>query len=234
MAMTLQQMRDYIRLHLDLDEDDLPNTLVDIFIREGSKRVERAEVRWPFYEATYPLATAPGVADYDKTAISDELDQITALSNPTFGMLNWIGEQDYLDLLQRYPSTTSRPIYFSEWANTLSLFPTPNDVYNLTIRAYRKPNDWVAEGAGGTPDLPDELHNTVALWAMAKAYAQQEDPELQALYERQFSDELNEFRRRLNITPLSQPLVLNGGPLNRESGHYRSRRPLYSYAGGVF
>lgn len=44
MAMTLQQMRDYIRLHLDLDEDDLPNTLIDIFIREGSKRVERAEI----------------------------------------------------------------------------------------------------------------------------------------------------------------------------------------------
>jgi hypothetical protein len=57
----------------------------------------------------------------------------------------------------------------------------------------------------------------VATWALSKAYAQQEDPELSALYERQFSDELNEYRRRLTITPHEQPMILNGGSTRRST-----------------
>lgn len=214
MALSLQQIRDYVRLHLDLEVEDLPDQVLDVFIREGSRRIERAEPRWPFYEVSFPLTLNQNESSVAKTAIDTSLDQITAINHTpavAFPPLRWIGHDTLNDQLSNRPAALGRPYYFSEWAGSVFFFPAADIAYTLTVHGYRRAADWVSDGAGAVPDLPDELHNTVAMWAIQKAYAQQEDPELSSLYERQFLDELNEFRRRLVITPHNQPLVLNGG-----------------------
>lgn len=234
MAMTLQGIRDFVRTHLDLEVDDLPDDILDTFIRDGSKRIERAMVRWPFYEKTWIFATVSGSSDYPKSGIAADIDEISFMEiADNRSPLQWLS-MDELQTLQRLRPTTSRPYYFAEWQDTFSLFPTPDIAYGVVLRGYRVPHDWVADGAGGTPDMPDELHNTVATFALSKSYAQQEDPELSSFYERQFNDELQTYMRRISVMPLSQPLVLNGGPRTRSGRSDVLRRPLYGYAGGVF
>jgi hypothetical protein len=214
MALDLQQIRDLVRTSLDIEQEDLPDVLLDAYIREGSKRIERAEARWPFYEVRFDFAPTPSVDGlYDIAAIDPELDQIASIAISPFGPLQWIGADVLTALQGQQPSTVGRPRFYSTWAASIAFHPQLDVVYDMEVRGYRRALDWVSDGAGATPDLPDELHNTVALWALGKAYAQQEDPELAGLYERQFSDELNEFRRRLVVTPQHQPLVLNGGVL---------------------
>lgn len=215
MALTLQEIRDYVRESLDIEQDDLPDSLLDAYIREGSKRIERAEARWPFYEATYGVTLPSGETSVAKSTVGADLDQIVNIvhDNGSYPSLEWIGFDVYQELLKQQPDTTSRPMYYAEWGDTLHFFPEADTSYAVTVYGYRKAADWVSQGTGATPDLPDELHNTVAMWALQRAYSQQEDPELSALYERQFSDELNEFRRRLVLTPQKQPMVLNRGPL---------------------
>ena len=214
MALSLQQIRDYVRLHLDLEIEDLPDQVLDFFIREGSHRIERAEPRWPFYEISVPLGLLTGQSTISKAEIDPTLDQISGITHDVsvaFPPLVWVGRETINDQLSMRPNALGRPLYFSEWAGNVLFFPTPDLDYNLTVHGYRRGSDWVADGAGASPDLPEELHNTVAVWAVAKAYAQQEDELLAGLYERQFSDELNEFRRRLVVTPLHQPVVIGGG-----------------------
>lgn len=214
MALSLDQIRTYVRTHLDIEQDDLPDVILDTFIREGSKRIERAEARWPFYEAIYTWTVTPDPTGlYDKAAIDPELDQIANISLGTFGPLQWVGPDVMTELRAQQPESVGRPRFYSTWADSLTFHPLLDVAYDLTVRGYRKAADWVAAGAGATPDMPDELHNTVAMWALSRAYSQQEDPELAAVYERMFSDELNEFRRRLVVTPHEQPLVLNSGSL---------------------
>lgn len=216
MALTLNLIRTFVRTHLDVEQDDLPDTVLDAFIREGSKRIERAEARWPFYETFWGFSAGVNpIGLYPKSGIAADIDQIASIANGTFGQLTWLGFDAFTELTRQQSGASGRPVYWSEWADNLVFFPAPDATYNLTIRGYRKPLDWVATGTGGVPDMPDELHNTVQTWALSKAYAQQEDPEMSALYERQFSDELNEFRRRLVVTPHPQPLVLNAGSLRR-------------------
>jgi hypothetical protein len=211
MAYTLQQIRDYVRSHIDLELEDLPDAVLDVFVREGSKRVERAEKRWPFYEAEYTFATVSGTEDYDiEGTFGTALSEITSIVTPEHGPIRWIG-RDVADT--HFPlgsDATGEPVAFSEWAGTLRLYPTPDAAYTLQVRGYRESSDWVADGAGGVPDLPGDLHNCIAQWALARAYAQQDDPEMAQLFERQFADELNFFRRRLNDSPPAQPLVMNG------------------------
>lgn len=213
MALTLQQIRDFVRLHLDLEIEDLPDQVLDFFIREGSRRIERAEPRWPFYETSYSLTQATGVESVPKTTIGADLDQLRAIVHVDplkHHPLTWVGFDAFQEMRSQR-AAQGRPRFFAEQGGSVYFFPTPDQSYDFTVFAYRKPADWVANGAGAVPDMPDELHSTVATWALSKAYAQQEDPELSSLYERQYADELNEFRRRLVITPHNQPLVLNGG-----------------------
>lgn len=220
MALNLQQIRDYVRVHLDIEIEDLPDTVLDIFIREGSKRIERAEDRWPFYEKVFPLTTVAAQRDYVfATDIAEDLESVHGIRGEQWEMRNLGVDQGDM----RWPrniSQTGEPSHFAVWNKTLRLYPDPDGAYDLLIRGYRKPLDWVTTGAGESPDLPDELHNTVALWALSRAYNQQEDPELGAVYERMFSDELNEFRRRIAAEETRpQPLVLNS----------RVRVPLLPY-----
>jgi len=191
--------------------------------------------RWPFYEQTYPLALVTGQSSYPISTIGGDLDQVESIVVDDRRLpLMWIGMDELNQLQITQSGLSARPVYFSQWGDSIYMFPTPDQAYGLTVRGYRRAQDWIANGAGAEPDLPDELHNTIATFALAKAYAQQEDPELSALYERQFSDELQEYMRHLSITPYSQPLVLNGGPRSRSGSPERAGRPWYSYAGGIF
>lgn len=209
--MNLQQIRDYVRSHLDIEVEDLPDVLLDTMIREGSKRIERAEERWPFYETNYTLTTVASQRDYPFATIDANLQAIHGIRGEQWE-LRYIGVDTADKRWSRNLQQTSEPSHFGIWADTLRLYPDPDAAYDLIVRGYRKPEDWVSLGAGSSPDMPDELHNTVAMWALSRAYYQQEDLELGAVYERMFGDELNEFRRRIAGTPFAQPLIANSAP----------------------
>ena len=218
MTLTLQNMRDHIRSHLDLETDDLPDSLIDTWVREGSKRVERAEPYWPFYENITFTDVAPVTVNlYSKSsAFNASWEQINAFwIDDGKAPLRWVGYDALTEMAQQESGNTGRPYYWAEWNNYVSFWPALDTTYTMWIRGYRMPLDWVADGAGASPDLPDDLHNTVLMWALNRAYLQQEDAQLAAVFERQYADELNEFRRRITITPPNQPLVLNGGAVRR-------------------
>lgn len=223
---TLQNIRDFVRGHLDIEEDDLSNAVLDHFIREGSKRVERAEKRWPFYEKEWSFNTVAGTSDYTLTSIANDISEVGALISPR-QPLDWIGRDEADRWFPLQSATTGYPVAFSQWAEELRLYPTPDAVYTIIVRGYRKPTEWVDAGAGATPDMHEDLRNCVAQWALARAYAQQDDPEMASLFERQFADELNFYRRRINNTPPPQPFVLNGQRSVR--GNLFSGRLPYSW-----
>lgn len=205
--MDLQAIRTYVRTHMDLDSEDLPDSLLDLFAREASKKVERAEKRWPFYAVTYALTTTADTADYALSSISTgDLREVVAITSTTLP-LQWLGPDQASDAYLRYTGT-GEPVKWSQWGSTVTLYPTPDASYTLTARGYRTPTDWVAAGAGGEPDMDDDLHMTVATWVLSRAYAQQEDTELAAYFAQVFDAELEAFRRRIVDSPPPQPLIL--------------------------
>lgn len=220
MALTLDQIRAFVRGHMDIEEDDLPNDVLDVFIREGSKRIERAEKRWPFYAKRWEYTTASGTAEIPFSTIGADLREISAIKGPQW-RLTHIGQDLADEVWPESTTQTGEPTHFSIENETLYLWPEPGDTYVLIVRGYRTATDWVADGAGAEPDLPDELHNTVATWALARAYGQQDDPEMASLYERQFSDELTLYRNRLHDSPAPQPIVLNHGSRRSTAGRLR-------------
>lgn len=212
--MDLQAIRNFVRTHMDLDVEDLPDDLLDTFAREATHKVERAEKRWPFYAVNYTFTTEAGVGSYDLSVITPgDLRQISAVLIDQ-RVLTYVGpdEADRRQSLQ----ATGQPTSWSQWGNTIDLHPSPSDVYTLSVRGYRAPIDWVSQGAGAEPDMDSDLHMTVATWVLARAYAQQEDTELSTYFAQSFDRELDAFRRRIVDTPPPQPLSLSsGGPRRR-------------------
>lgn len=221
MAYTLDELRVYVRQHLDLDESELPNSLLDVWARDASTKIARARKRWPFYETSWTLTVGGDVSDYAVSALSPVPDEITSVVRDDRRLV-YIGRDEAEAAYLPYQQNSGYVTYWNVWGDTLRLYPTPSGTDLLRLRGYRKAIDWVASGAGATPDFPDEFHDAIRLYLLAMAYLQQEDPEMGQQFIGAFNAEMDLLKKQFGDAPGSYPLVLGGGPRVRRSGrlHY--------------
>lgn len=209
MAMTLQQIREYVWAHMDMDAVELPTALIDVWAREATIRVATARVRWPFFEQAWTLPTVASTQDYSMASLDPVPDEITSVLSP-IRRLSWIGRDEgeaaYLpNQIQSGPG-----LLFSTWNDTLRIYPIPDGSESMLLRGYRKVSDWVSDGAGATPDFPDEFHDLIRVWVLANAYGQQEDQQLMMMYLDQFESGLTRLVKTVGNTPLAFPLIIGG------------------------
>ena len=81
-----------------------------------------------------------------------------------------------------------------------------------------------------TPDLPIPFYNLLLLYALYRAYQQQEDAGMGQQYYSQFIQELDNLRARFEDSPAPQPMMLNGIRSSRwRSQSYLPDRLRYSW-----
>lgn len=220
---TLGQMITYVRDHMDLGEDDLPNSLLVAWAREASMKIARAKHNWPFLEWRCEFPVTNGTSLYSLTDVTDgtyTVDEIVSVIGDTL-RLHWISRDTAEQKFERGTTSTGVPYWFSVWGNNLEFWPTPSADASLTIRGYRKPLDWAvnADGAGNleaTPDFPDEFHDAIRLYMLGCAFLQQEDVELANSHFQSYEDELNRLKKTFGESPHHGPFVIGGG--NRYDG----------------
>ena len=71
MSVTLNALRTQVRNMVDLDETDLPDSIIDQFAREGFQRIYSLERRWPFLQETYTFTTIAQQREYSISTIGD-------------------------------------------------------------------------------------------------------------------------------------------------------------------
>lgn len=203
-----------VRQIIDLEEADLPSSLLRTYLRDGYDRIINLERRWPFFETTYTFSTTAGQRDYPVSGIgAGNLREATSLVDTSMAGNRlritsmeeaeavWVGGLD----------TPSRPLFFTIWGGDLKLYPKPDAVYPITVRGYRKPNyDWVLNNTSQV-DCDDRLHTALAYYALAKAYERQEDPEMSALYKRTFDEAVGLARIEIMRSSSNRPMVMSGG-----------------------
>lgn len=214
MAMTLAELREFVRAFPDLDDEDLPNGVLDVLLREGHNRITRSERTWSFYAVANTLGVSADTQTYDMaTLFDDPMSVVTDVLGT-----NWqLKPIPHKTALARYPtqvSTTRQPNFWSVQGDTLYLWPIPDATYTWTVTGYRKPRAFTA--VGDEPDLPDEFHELVAIWGLGRAYAQQDDLEQAGFWRGQFDEGLRTLRKHYAGVGVATGLVLAGGP-NAES-----------------
>lgn len=212
MAYTLQDFRELVRLQLDTDEDDLPDRLVDVWVREAWRWVTNRNRRWPFYRSDWSLSTAATVTDYPLAGLTvggSEPHEVDAVVDDRGIPLRWVGA---VDGVREFGVTSGRPQAWTVDGDTLRVFPNPDGAYVLAVSGFRKPVEWVdGANSGATSDLPDVFDDVMLEWVVGRAFQRQEDGDLGVMHLDQAEVLLRGLQRRFMRQTSAHPLVLNGG-----------------------
>lgn len=212
MPMTLTQVRTMVRDISDLDATDIPNSIIDNAAKEAFQRIVVLERRYPHYQDTFTLTTVANQRAYTISTIGDIREVISLVDTASDGnRLTMIPYDDAEDIYIGNTDQPSRPFFYAIWDGALHLYPKPDIVYTITVRAYRNPlYTWVADPTLNI-DIDDYFHLLISYFVLARVYQRQEDPELSAMYMRSFEEGVAMVRRDLMKTPSARPLLYSGG-----------------------
>lgn len=211
--MNLQFLRDYIRTQLDMDEEELPNALLDSYLDEAYNRTVSMETRWPFFEAYFEVAQTP---DFGAIVLPAEcnVNQIASVVDADTGKrLVQIGNEAAEDGFNATNKAAGAAAYYSVWGNMIHLWPrvAVEIEVHLFVRGYRNPTNWIALGASGEVDADPRLHILLAHYAIALCYAQQEDEVLEDVYMKRWQMSFAAARAAICAPRHHRPLVFNSG-----------------------
>ena len=196
----------------DLDSVDLPNTIIDNAVKEAFQRIIALERRWPKYQETYTFNTVASQRPYTISTIGDIREVISLVDTSSAGSrLTMIPYDNAEDIWLGNTDVPSRPYFYAIWDAQLHLYPKPDAVYAITLRAYRNPVYTWLTNTSEAIDLDEWFHILLAYFVLARVYQRQEDPELSAMYLRSFEEGVAMARRDLMKTPSARPLLMSGG-----------------------
>ena len=201
--MNVDGLRLAVRTQLDLDEEDLPNLLLDMFLQDGYDRIISLEVRWPFFETLWQVPVIGG-------AVSVELPANARMVESIFGPNGRILRIDSRACRGRFRFAAVRSrwhpaILDPDRQHDLSVARAGRANTTLRMRGFRAPTDWIAQGASAEVDADIRLHLPIVWYACAVGMAQQEDEVLEATY-------MNRFRESATIAHDDVMRPWTGGP----------------------
>jgi hypothetical protein len=217
--VNLQQLRDYVRMQLDMDDEELPNGMLDSYFYEGFHRTLSMENRWPFYETVTNIATT-GLA-LNEAAIPPDISAAgihSLIDVDTKTRLIQISPEQAEDNARNLTGS-AQPVYYTIWGATILLWPKVTNVRTLTLRGYRNPTEWTAGGVSAEPDWDRRLDMLLCHYAIALCYAQQEDEVLEDVYMKRWMASFTAARNAICNPRHHRPLIMNGGlPLGAAYG----------------
>jgi hypothetical protein len=208
----VQSLRNYVRTHLEVDDEELPDDILNVYFQEAFDRTMAADNRWPRYEKTWTVSRVPAATTIH---LPDDLNIpsiMSVLSVADGYRLVAINHENAEDMFA--PTTmigTGSPVYYSVWGGDMYLWPNiaPELSADFQLRAYRQPV-W-SSAASDIPDLDPRLHVTICYFVMSLVYAAQEDEILEGVYLARWDRDLRQQLKMLLEPVRHRPLVLHGG-----------------------
>ncbi|CAB4171173.1 hypothetical protein UFOVP1335_38 [uncultured Caudovirales phage] len=212
MAMSLTDVRLMVRNISDLDTTDLPNSVLDDFVKEAFQRIIVLERRWPKYQETYTFNTVANQRAYTIATIGDIREVISLVDTSTSGSrLTMIPYDNAEEIWLGNTDVASRPYFYALWDSALHLYAKPDAVYAITVRAYRNPLYTWLTTITNPIDCDEWFHILLVYFVLSRVYQRQEDPELSQMYLKSFEEGVAMARRDLMKTPSARPMLLSGG-----------------------
>lgn len=212
MSITLTTLRSQVRSMADLDEVDLPDSVIDQFAREGFQRIYSLERRWPWLQETYTFNTVADQREYTISTIGDIREIISVVDTSTSGArLTLIPYDNAEEIWLGNTDVASRPYFYSFWDKKLQLWAKPDAIYPITVRAYRNPvYTWLTD-VNETIDIDEWFHALLPYFVLARVYQRQEDAQLSQMYMNSFEEGVGLARRDLMKASSAQPVIMSAG-----------------------
>jgi hypothetical protein len=209
--VNLQSLRDYIRMQLDMDEEELPNPMLDAYIIEGYTRMMSMENRWPSFQQRWEVIRPEGALEVPLPPDCDP-SGLSAVVDDRGMRLVQVAPEQAEDQFNAHAVATAAPAYYTLWGGVMQLWPSAAGAERtLYLRGYRLPSSWWLSGASAEVDADPRLHILLAHYAIALSYAQQEDEILEELYMKRFAAGFAAARNAICNPRHHRPLIYAGG-----------------------
>lgn len=220
MAVTFEEMVDFVRLQGDADEVDAPDDLLKVHARVGYRWILDQRKSWDHLEVAYTLTTADGTAAYPFTGFAGgtDLERVFSVSCLDGGgrELTPMTRSDAEGIFGVVPSEAEFPEAFVVSNGNIVLYPTPSGVHDYRVRGVRRPSDWPTT-AGSAPDLPDRFHDAIQWYMLSGYFTAQEDVQLAGLYMNEFQQMVDDsLKATANMTRSARVSVVGGADLSRQ------------------
>jgi len=216
---TLGELRTLVRTQTETTDSELPNSTLDWYIQQAFDRTIAAENTWPSYEESWNLTLLAGEqsmtipSDCNRASINSLVGvEVDTFRNFRLNMTDHETAEDFY-LGNVITATTPYPYEYSIWAGSFWLWPVTDASVdkNYVLRGHRYPTDWVAVGADSEVDADIRLHRPLVHYAIALAYAQQEDEALEDVYMKRWQMDVEAARSAIMEPSRQQPMSFGGG-----------------------
>jgi len=195
-----------------MDDEELPATILNIYLQDAFERTISMDNRWPRNEQIFSVSKVPGLesATLPPTLSIPSIMSVTSVDNGY--RLVVITQENAEDMFGTNSNEGGgNPIYVSIWAGQMYFWPkiSIDGSYDVTVRAYSQPA-WDSN-ASAIPDLDPRLHIALCYYAMSLCYAAQEDEVLEGVYLARWNRDVTQTLKTLMEPVHNHPLVLHGG-----------------------
>ncbi len=104
--------------------------------------------------------------------------------------------------------SSGRPQLYTVIGNQITLWPTPDGAYSLSLRYWRLPQDMVADG--DEPEIPAQYHEVLVAYAMWKAYLRENDYQAATVWEAAWEKEIAKMRGEVQHDTFEGPKQVGG------------------------
>lgn len=209
--MNLTDLRTAVRAQTQTTSGDLPDPTVDSFLQQAFERTVNGETQWPFYETHWDVTLDPQQSTIPLPANVNQAGIMALYDMTNMYRLQQVGPEFSDDHYAGQQVGTLSPVQYSLWGNYIHLFPRVqlSDVARpYRLRGYRYPIVWLADD--NSPDCDARLHTALIHYAVALAYAQQEDETLETSYMDRWQRDAEMARKQIMEPRHHRPLVYSG------------------------
>jgi hypothetical protein len=220
-TMTAAGLRDAVRNITDLDQQDLGDDILNLYIRDGYYRILDLDKRWPFLEKSFTFNTVQNQRAYPIVNFTaDPMSQIVSIVDPTAvgTRLDMVSYDEAEALYVGSYDTPGEPLFYALWEGNIHLFPKPNNARTLLARGYREPLDWVT--SNGFVDASPNLHFPLVYYAASRVYQGLEDAQMADMYKRSYDEGVALARKQIQTPNSHSHLMLSAG--------YTKGRPTFN------
>lgn len=172
------------------------------------------EYRLPFMQTTQGYTLTAGVSDITNgVGLPSNFVQALDIVLTSAGREKVLRFQDVVSIDSLYPDSDDEtanprgvPQFWYYYAETIRVFPEPNDAYTLTLRYYKKPT--LLASAADVPDLPSEFEELLVVGAGYRVLQVKDNYDQAAVLQNKFDELLSKLVVRYSQAQTGSPTIM--------------------------
>lgn len=190
--MTLAELRSFVRTHLDVTADDIPDLLLDQWANIAFIKITASRRRFPSNEVVVDLPLVANTSTY-----------VNPMKRITNAYLNGVElERTHVsDILAQHSATNSVPNRYAVYGTNLYIYPTPTVAATLKLLGARNPIMTWRTSPSTPVDLPDIYEPCMVAWVLCEAYKHAQDIPMANNYAADFAILLQQANGNFIDTP---------------------------------